>query len=198
AIAGASVVVDSSKAIPYLYLLGLGADLDLRVVHLVRDARGVAHSWDRAKPAPDRVGVQYMRTRGLGLSVFFWSVSNVGAELFGGPRARYLRVRYEDFARRPRATIERILDMAMAPQSAGPAGAGARRPALPFVGEHAVKLRATHSIKGNPDRLQTGALDIRLDDRWSTEMAPRARRVVTALAWPLLARYGYLGAIPRG
>jgi hypothetical protein len=36
-------------------MLSLSPGLDVRVVHLVRDARAVANSWLRWKPAPDRI-----------------------------------------------------------------------------------------------------------------------------------------------
>jgi len=63
---------------------------------------------------------------------------------------------------------------------------------LPFVDERTVELGPTHSITGNPDRLRTGPIAVRLDDRWRREMTARDRSLVTALTWPLLARYGYL------
>jgi hypothetical protein len=33
--------------------------------------------------------------------------------------------------------------------------------------------------------------DVRLDDGWKSEMAPRYRRLAGALSWPLRLRYGY-------
>ena len=45
--AGAQVVVDSSKFAAYRFLLGLVPDLNVRVVHLIRDPRAVAFSWQR-------------------------------------------------------------------------------------------------------------------------------------------------------
>jgi hypothetical protein len=193
-LSGADVVVDSSKSVPYLRMLSLLPGLDVRVVHVVRDARAVAHSWKRQKPAPDRSRAPYMRYRGPVRSALAWSVSNVGAELFAGPPARYLRIRYEDFALHPRRSVERILRMVTASRSAyAAAGCAAGGLALPFSDERTVELRPTHSIKGNPDRLQTGPVEVRLDDRWRIEMTPADRRLVTALSWPFLAHYGYLG-----
>jgi hypothetical protein len=42
-------------------------------------------------------------------------------------------------------------------------------------------------------RFATGKIPIAADDRWRTAMPARARRTVTALTLPLLARYGYAG-----
>ncbi|HET6214816.1 MAG TPA: sulfotransferase, partial [Micromonosporaceae bacterium] len=49
-VAGASVVVDSSKHAALAYCLAGTPDLDLRVLHVVRDARGVAYSWTKRVP----------------------------------------------------------------------------------------------------------------------------------------------------
>jgi hypothetical protein len=66
-----------------------------------------------------------------------------------------------------------------------------------FTGEPTVTLAPTHSVKGNPDRFRTGPIEIRLDDEWRRAMRPRDRRVVTALTWPLLLRYGYAAGRAR-
>jgi hypothetical protein len=168
-------------------MLTLLPALDVRVLHLVRDARGVAHSWSRRKLAPDRSSATHMRYRGPVRSAVYWGVSNAATELLCRDPERHLRLRYETFAERPGEAIERIVRMV------------AGRPAkIPFTGDHTVTLGPTHSIKGNPDRLQVGPVEIRLDARWKTQMAARDRGLVTALSWPLLARYGYLARAPAG
>jgi hypothetical protein len=195
AVSGAEVIVDSSKSVPYARMLDLLPGLDVRIVHLVRDARAVAHSWTRQKPAPDRPNL-YMGQRAPFRSALNWNVSNMGAELFCRTPGRYLRLRYEDLAEHPRDAIQRILRLASHPRSSQRSEAPARvkRPFdLPFIDEHTVELGPTHSISGNPDRLNTGPIEVKLDARWKTEMTPANRRLVTALTWPLLARYGYLG-----
>jgi UDP-N-acetylglucosamine transferase subunit ALG13 len=47
AVTGDSVLVDASKHASLAYALRRAADLDLRVLHMVRDSRGVAHSWSK-------------------------------------------------------------------------------------------------------------------------------------------------------
>jgi hypothetical protein len=178
----AAVIVDSSKSVPYGRMLGVLPALDLYVVHVLRDPRAVTYSWKRWKPAPDQFGSPYMSRRGCLRAAAFWAFSNYGAEMFLRPVADgYLRLRYEDLIARPRQWLDRIFRMV------------AGRPVeLPLVGEHTIDLRPSHSVKGNPDRLRTGPIELRLDDEWKTGMGPADRRVVTALTWPLLMRYGYL------
>jgi hypothetical protein len=186
-VSGADVIVDSSKSIPYARMLSLLPGLDVRVLHLVRDSRAVANSWMRLKPTPDRTKA-FMDRRHPALSAWNWVVTNLGAELLLRPHLPYRRVRYVDLASRPLETVEQIVRY-VAPSVDG----SARLPAeLPFVDPHTVTLAPTHSIKGNPDRLTNGPVPVRLDDRWRREMPPPARRLVTALTWPLLLRYGYL------
>ncbi len=55
-------------------------------------------------------------------------------------------------------------------------------------------MLAQHSIRGNPMRFAHGRQQVRVDDAWRTGMAKPARRLVTAVTWPLLLRYGYLRA----
>jgi len=181
----ARVVVDSSKSIPYGRMLSLLPGLDVRVIHLVRDARAVANSWLRWKPAPDRLAAHMSRRTPVQGSIN-WIISNVGGELVFRWQGPYLRLRYEDVAARPREAVERIVRLATGPAS------NAESEKLPFADERTVDLAPTHSIKGNPDRLQTGPVEIRLDDRWKGELPPRTQRLVTALTWPLLVRDGYL------
>ena len=50
-----------------------------------------------------------------------------------------------------------------------------------------------HTVSGNPLRFQAGTFEIRPDEEWRTALPAGKRRLVTALTWPLLKRYGYLG-----
>jgi hypothetical protein len=53
AIARAEVVVDSTKLPPFAYVVRGIDDVDLRLVHLVRDSRGVAYSWMKSRQRPE-------------------------------------------------------------------------------------------------------------------------------------------------
>jgi len=82
-VSGCRGVVDSSKVPFYAYLLSQAPDIDFRVLHLTRDARGAIFSCLKSR--------QPMRP-------VAWNVANVGSEML--PRyasAPYLHVRYEVF-----------------------------------------------------------------------------------------------------
>jgi hypothetical protein len=179
---GSSVIVDSSKWPSYARMLDMLPGIELKVVHLVRDPRAVAHSWLRRTHLPDRAPDEpqdYMYRTPTDSSLH-WGAWNVATEAFFG--GRLLRLRYEDFARRPLASVRRILDFL-----------GARPRRLPFASDRDVELSPTHTVAGNPVRLRSGKLHIAEDGEWRSRMCWRDAWWVTLLTLPLLYRYGYLG-----
>ncbi len=54
-----------------------------------------------------------------------------------------------------------------------------------------MKLGISHTVSGNPNRFETGAVALRTDREWQKSMKPRDRALVSALTFPLLRRYGY-------
>ena len=55
-VSGAEIVVDSTKNPPYAYFLRRAPGVGLRVLHLVRDSRGVVHSWMKRVERPEITG----------------------------------------------------------------------------------------------------------------------------------------------
>ena len=179
----ATVVVDISKRPLDAAVLAGVPDLETYVLHVVRDPRAVVHSWRRAKTFSAAGEVRTMGTRGLASSVRRWNGNALFAEAL---RRRYrpdrwLHVRYEDFAARPRATIEEVLDFLDV------------RAATPFTDDRTARLHPNHIVAGNPSRFTTGEVTIRRDDAWTREMPRRDQRLVAGLTLPLLLRYGYTG-----
>jgi hypothetical protein len=91
----------------------------------------------------------------------------------------YLRLRYDDLIAHPRRSLEAIVAMAGGPKAD-----------LPLIGERTIDFRATHSLCGNPDRLRTGPVELRLDDEWTRELSSADRLLIASLTWPFLLRYG--------
>ncbi|MGH9123779.1 MAG: sulfotransferase [Acidimicrobiales bacterium] len=180
-----AVVVDSSKLPTYGWLLGQVPEIDLYVVHLVRDPRAAAYSWTRRKPLPDVGADAVMATQGLVRSSVLWTVWNLTAERFWAHHTeRYLRIRYEDLVAAPRHAIDQMLALVGLDGPEGAAGSV-------FLDDQTTELGVTHSVAGNPDRLKQGPVSIRADNRWQACMSGFRQAVVTALALPRLARYHY-------
>lgn len=178
---GARVLVDSSKLPTYGAVLGEVPDVDLRVVHLVRDPRATAFSWLRKKALPDRPGND-MQRQGAVRSSALWTLWNAMAEVLWGRSEASVRIRYEDFVRSPRAEIARIVEAAGEPADDGP-----------FVSDTEVELSPGHGVAGNPSRFTTGRVELQPDDVWRAQMRRADRWKVNAVTWPLLLRHGYAG-----
>jgi hypothetical protein len=167
------VVVDTSKEPAYGYALRMVPGLDLRVLHLIRDPRAAAYSWTKKKRQPDSTEREFMHQKSP-------TQSAVLEALWRQMPSRYLRLRYEDFVADPRRSFEEILELT-----------GEVDAQLPLVGERDVKLGISHTVSGNPNRFDTGTVELRQDRAWQKQMKPRDRALVTALTLPLLTRYHY-------
>ena len=178
---GARVIVDSSKLATDAYVISTLTDVDLRVVHLVRDPRATAHSWARSRRKDPALQLD-MGKLGPAASSVYWLRRNAVIEALLRPRlrARYVRVRYEDLVADPRATAEALCAFAGEP--------GAR---LPFVDRHKIRLNGNHMVGGNPRRFDSGMTDVRADDEWRRGMARKPRVLASLPALPLSSRYGY-------
>jgi hypothetical protein len=185
AVTGCRTVVDSSKRPSYALVVRGLAGCAPYFVQLVRDPRASAHSW-RGEGHLGGSG-EPVRPRGPLAATLRWTALNAGAEVVR--RAcepdRTLLLRYEDFAAAPRAVLDRVAHLC-----------GEVPDASPFVDEETVRLPAGHAIAGNPVRERAGEVRIREDDRWRREQSRFDRMVATAVALPLLRRYGY-GLSPR-
>jgi hypothetical protein len=171
-ITGARVIVDSSKRTGDAALLRLLPDVDPYLVHVVRDPRAVAYSWsNRSAEAPGQLATagEWLAFSGIGEAVK-WRLG----------RGRSLLVRHEDFVDAPATEVERIL------RFVGEAGA-----APPVTGDRSVNFGENHTVAGHWSRFNRGAIDIRLATDWRSKQRPADRRLVTAVTFPLLPRYGY-------
>ena len=183
---GARVLIDSSKSPSHgLTLSGVAdrlGDVELFVLHMVRDPRAVTHSWQKRK-VYDASGEEpmYMARLGLRQSAAKWLGWNAAIEILWRRRRRYLLLPYEAFVAEPRGSVEAILELL------GEEGA-----ALPFTGPRTVELGPVHSVAGNPNRFSRGPVEIRNDEAWKERMGPARQLAVAALTLPLLPRYGYL------
>jgi hypothetical protein len=184
-VSGARVVIDASKHASTAYLLTTRVPgLDVRVVHLVRDPRGVAYSWTKEVRKPEVTGEDaFMPVYSPLSSGRQWLSYNLLFEaLRAVPRAKSAVFRYEDMLADPRGYLERIL-------------AHAGEPVLPesfaFLGEGEVLLGVDHTVAGNPMRFHQGPLALRLDEAWKSKLPQRDQRIVAAVTTPLRLRYGY-------
>lgn len=183
-VSGGKIIVDSSKVPPYAFLLNQVKDIELHIVHLVRDSRATAFSWLRKRVRPEI----YWKTAYMGeysplRSALEWDIMNGLLHSLKHSGASYQRIRYEELVEQPGQVVLQIA------QALGQEAAEVEF----FEGRQAVRLDVDHTVSGNPNRFQQGAVEIRPDIEWQEKMAGGQKRLVTALTLPLMLHYGYLG-----
>jgi hypothetical protein len=180
-ISGAHVIVDSSKNPTHGFILSRLPNVEVHIVHLIRDPRAVAFSWLRRRRRPEiHWAAEDMPIEHVWKTAARWVMHNTFAELLSRSANSYCRLHYEDFLADPNAAMSKL----MAPYEW-------TRDRLKDPENMEIVLEPTHSISGNPMRFKSGQFGLKLDDEWRRAMQPKDRRLATAMTWPLLLRYGY-------
>jgi hypothetical protein len=177
-VSGAEVIVDSSKRPTWARMLALMPEIDLTVVHLVRDPRAVAHSRKRYKKQPDSDEERGMPQHQPVTSASFWTAWNIASERLRH-EVPYLLLRYEDLLADPVGKVDEIRALV---------GLTRARPGLTAT---SVDLEPSHTVSGNPGRFKTGTVPLRVDDAWRRDQRAVDRMTVDLLTLPLARRYGY-------
>ena len=178
-VSGARIVVDSTKDPAYGCLLTHIGGISPKMVHLVRDSRGVAYSWAKAtrgNSAADALPRRFAPP----VSALRWLLYNEVTDVLA-KRTDSTRLRYEDLVEAAPAVMQNL---------------------MAFVGEDSAivqddvdtgtfRIPADHTVVGNPIRMTRGPIELRKDDEWTRSMRRADRAVVLGMTWPLLRRYGY-------
>ena len=184
AVSGKPIIVDSSTDPVQAFALGMVPGIDLYVVHLVRDGRGVITSHrKRFEEDPQAIIKTAVGRRVLYLaSVVRWAALNLATEWVCarlGPK-RTTRLRYEDFVADPRAALERIGSLIELDLREVADAASAGKPMQPG-----------HNIGGNRTK-KSGVITLRPDaEEWKSALSPAERRLSWVLMGWLMRRYGY-------
>lgn len=182
-VSGSAVVVDNSKLASEAHLRLRTDGLSTRIIHLVRDSRGVAYSRSKQVLRQD-IENRHMGRHPPGRTAARWVLYNFLLEAISRDAGRRSLLRYEDFVRDPSTQFGRVLDFL---------GLDVTAADLDFLDGNEVDLVGDHGIWGNPMRLQQGVQTIRLDEDWRHQMRRGTRLKVTALSLPGLLRYRYGG-----
>jgi UDP-N-acetylglucosamine transferase subunit ALG13 len=180
-VSGASTIIDSSKHGSYAMLLSSIPGIDLRVLHVVRDSRAVAHAWTKSVPRPEADGAP-MPVYSPSKAAALWDLENLVVEQLGRQHP-YLRVRYEDFTEAPKDVLTAAARLAGVDETS----------VLEVLDGETLHVGSSHTVAGNPMRFTSGDITIRRDQSWRAEMPTRRRRFVGALTAPLQRHYGYRG-----
>ena len=178
-VAGADLIVDSSKHASTAALLRHIPGVRARIVQIFRDPHGVAWSWSKTVERPDATeGVSLMARVGPARIAARWQGYNALLALI---RSRGGALRYETFTERPEEETRRLLALG-----------GLEPGELPqFIGPRTVRLDVDHTVAGNPLRFRTGDVEIRADEEWRRSMSRWRRMLVGILSFPSTLIYRY-------
>jgi len=164
AVTGKSIFFDASKDHMTIRRLSRDGEVDLRVVHLVRDVRGAGLSGKKnARVSWPRTVASWVRTN-----------RNIERQLRRVPADRWIRIRYEDLCRDPQETLNRFFEFC---------GAGHHTLTSLFRSPE-------HHIVGNSMRLGYAG-KIKLDESWRDVLTRDELECAERLAGSVHCRYGY-------
>lgn len=178
-------IVDSSKTARNVFFrpvaLSRIGQLNVKVIHLVRDGRGCI--WSNLK------GSNRNMERGINSQIRFagfrsavhWFIANMAAHVFQimDRSDNYCRIRYENFVAHPDQALHklgRFLNIDFAPQ-------------IRMI-ENQKNIPLSHQISGNRLRSQR-KLTLKEDMQWKKSLRLRHRLLFWVFNWPLALYYGY-------
>ncbi len=182
-VSGSRLIIDSSKMASDALLASTIPGISLSVVHLVRDPRGVAWSWNRQRRQPGPDGRAIKRQSAIATAAR-WDAYNLFAELLLAPRlhGRYRWLRYEDLMADPEGQLADLARWVGA--DVGSLSIGGDPPLLTMT-------RPTHPVWGNPVRTSSGTITLREDSEWRGHLSRMDGVISTAATLPFLLRYHY-------
>lgn len=167
-----SVIIDISKNPLRAFVLMQHPDIDLRVIHLVRDGRGVAYSLNKF----NGIGV---KRKPVWRSALFWYIVNRQSEYVRKRAENAILVNYEDLATQPEKTLSAICDMAEIDS----------QPVIDVINSD-VAPKDAHIMAGNQLRKQK-SIRIKLNTEWKEKLSKAQKRTFLSIAGRTLSRYGY-------
>ena len=175
---GSPILVDSSLSPRRAYGLTLNPNIDLYLIHLVRDGRGII--WSLKKPGKKTLTKKYIPAPSW-RTTRYWITSNLQSALAFNHVQKDKRqiVRYEDFVTNPSEVLEKIASLI---------GEELFNSASDLALIHSDQDR--HTVAGNRVRMQK---DIRIkpDFAWMEHLSEKDRKLFWWFAGWLAQYYGY-------
>lgn len=180
---GKEFLIDASKHPVFAHILANNKNINLYVIHLVRDSRGVAYSWTKKKIRPEIINrKEYMPRYSVVRSAISWNVINkIALDLQKINGIKYIMIKYENFILKPRDTLNELYKfLELEPYFEM------------FKDNKSVYLSQNHTVVGNPIRFKVGNVTLELDEEWKRKFRKDLKLLVTLLTYPCLRRFGYV------
>mgnify|MGYP001242309688 CR=1 FL=1 len=175
-----AIIVDSSKNPIRAYALTMIPNLDLRIIHMVRDGRGVA--WSQKSRYRRKVWVRgNISAKPVFKTALHWTVANLLSESVKSQLhpSKSTIVRYEDLVSNPHVELKKIGDLMEIDLSS-----------LSDMLSHNKNIKLGHSVAGNRLRMRN---EIRMnpDTEWIGKLSTPEKHGFWLLSGWLMRRYGY-------
>lgn len=172
---GEAVLVDSSKDPAYLSVLSEIGGFEIKVLHAIRDPRGVCYSRMNPKIKTSLTGVEYMNRQGVVESVAKWLAAN----LLTSYVARRQKIRKTLLSYEAVCSDHTILPVALLElgMPCGPRGD--------------LQNNVNHTCIGNPGRAIRGS-SVRVmdaDERWRTGLSYHQKLLIKSVLFPFFVIY---------
>lgn len=179
---GQKIIIDSSKVPSHLFILSQLAQIDVYALHLVRDGRAVAYSWNKRQKQELGVTRQngYMARHSSLRALVTWLVENIFTNSNHNKVKAYTIMRYEDLAQDFATVLPEAWQQL-----------GISDWEVDVTREDTITVQPTHSVGGNPLRFKERTLRISLDEAWRREMSTRQQLILGLIAWPVMRQFGY-------
>ena len=177
-VSGAQLIVDSGKKTVYGSIISRITDLHLQTIHIVRDPRGVAFSWQKRVQSDSEPG--HMPQRPAVLTASHWLVQNLVIQfLLRRLSEAYVRVRYESLVTNPNQVIADISESLDS--------------SAELIGSSPCGTPEDHMVAGNPGvrRLGKNGLQLTLDEQWRMHLPRFHQRLIAVICGPLMTVYRY-------
>lgn len=177
AVTGKRVIFDSAKeAMRVPYFLRYGAELDLRVLHLVRDVYGFVNSLVKYSHVPAEKAARHWVKRNQ-------HILQERAKF--SPDAAHL-IRYEDLVREPARVLPELHAFCgVTPQVMREDDYHAFYAAYPFEKQHIIGNSKARK------RRESGRRPLVLDEKWRAALTPEQVNTITDIAGEMRAAFGY-------
>ena len=173
-VSSCKAIVDSSKSVGRAYSLLRNKKIDVQLIHLVRDPRGMYYSFQKKDVVTP--------VKGLWSTALYWNITNFLASIiklrFGDKKV--LQIRYEDLVYCPGETIDKIsfflyVNLSQVKEKL----------------KNEVKLDRGHIASGNRLRSQKSALKLTPDFEWKRKLSFSQRLILNIICSPMMVKHKY-------
>lgn len=177
-VSGNSIIFDSSKSPQRAFNLSKSDLLDVKIIHLMRDPRGVVWSYKKSFKKNERAGLQKdMKATSLLKAIYSWLATNSRAfSTVKSANVPTLSVMYEEFCINPDYEIQRILEFVLD-----------EKPRQKINLSNSLTTES-HTIAGNRLRMKRDIV-IKPDFAWKSNLNVFQKAFIYLLTFPMLKKF---------